>query len=351
MNRYAHIALIGYMAFFMAVGAYFPLSSADGDILVTSPNGGETWTKDEAVTVTWESSLTTPVMIKLYKGGEEYYFLGVKTASDEILSYTVKDFWDDGADYQIRIWDDYGNSDISDGYFTITGGSGPLPVDITVTSPNGGETWTRGAEVTVEWTSTSTTMHTIVLSGTTGEYNLATASASATSATFTLTGSFPDGDDYRIKVKDADGYFDYSDDTFTVTGGNGGGTDGITITSPNGGETWTKGEDISITWESSLTTPVMIELYKGGVKKYFIGVVTASDGVIPYDVKDFWDDGADYRVKIWDDYGNSDMSDGTFTITGGGTLGGISSIWIIFIGVVILIAIAAVIFIATRKRK
>ncbi len=52
----------------------------------------------------------------------------------------------------------------------------------------------------------------------------------------------------------------------------------ITITSPNGGESWKTSTDYGIVWNDDILGSVKIELYKGDVYYSTIADTTQSDG-------------------------------------------------------------------------
>jgi plastocyanin len=122
-------------------------------VTVNSPNGGETWTSGSTQTITWSSNLPASGFMKLElsrDGGSTFPILLVASAPNSgSASVTVQSAWATTA-ARVRITSlTYASAvDISDANFTIT--SGPF---ITVTSPNGGETWADGSSQTITWSS------------------------------------------------------------------------------------------------------------------------------------------------------------------------------------------------------
>ena len=97
----------------------------------------------------------------------------------------------------------------------------------------------------------------------------------------------------------------------------------ITVTSPNGGESWAKGSTHLITWTSTgitNTANVNIKLYKGGVFNRSI-ITTPNTGTYAWTLPNISDlsVGANYKVRIATAYGSnvnaSDYSNNNFTIT------------------------------------
>ncbi len=92
----------------------------------------------------------------------------------------------------------------------------------------------------------------------------------------------------------------------------------ITITSPNGGESWQAGTGQTITWDPGETagTSVKIELYQNNVYLSDIVASTANDGSYTWQIPSGLSSNSTYRVKIIDT-GNSsiyDYSNGYFSI-------------------------------------
>ncbi|MFY0563340.1 lamin tail domain-containing protein [Archangium lansingense] len=91
---------------------------------------------------------------------------------------------------------------------------------------------------------------------------------------------------------------------------------GITLTSPNGGESWTAGSTRAITWTTQSVSNVKLEytLNNGGTWSVIASSVAASTGSYTWTVPGSASTAA--RVRVTDVSGTaSDMSDGTFTIT------------------------------------
>ena len=234
---------------------------------------------------------------------------------------------------------------------------------ITVTSPNGGQTWQQGETHSITWTSTG--VSNVIIQLYKGAYymvsNLAySVPASAGSFSWTIPTTLTPGSDYKVKIWDTPNYsiVDSSDNYFTIssistctpnwqcsgwsscingqqtracTDSNNCGTtagkpfesqtctpqSSIALTSPNGGQTWQQGETHSITWTSTGVSNVIIQLYKGS---YIVSNLTysvpASAGSFSWAVPTTITPGSDYKVKIWDTTNSSitDLSDNYFTI-------------------------------------
>ena len=90
----------------------------------------------------------------------------------------------------------------------------------------------------------------------------------------------------------------------------------ISVTVPNGGESWLAGNDYGITWTDNIVEQVSIQLYEGGVFYLTIVDSTASDGFYSWYIPDTIQGGSDYTIKITSVLNSSitDFSDGNFSI-------------------------------------
>ena len=107
---------------------------------------------------------------------------------------------------------------------------------------------------------------------------------------------------------------DLSDGTFTIAAT----TATLTVTSPNGGETWAQGQSHPITWsQTGVTGDVAVFLSVGGADVLWLGAAAAADGQMAWAVPIWLDAGSAYKVHVISAVNNTveDLSDGAFTIT------------------------------------
>ena len=92
----------------------------------------------------------------------------------------------------------------------------------------------------------------------------------------------------------------------------------LTVTAPNGGESWPAGTTRDVTWsQTNLTGTVTVDLYKGGIYSKTLGTPDATAGTFAWAIGAGETPGADYRVLVWQG-ATSDDSDGDFTIAPAG---------------------------------
>jgi hypothetical protein len=95
-------------------------------------------------------------------------------------------------------------------------------------------------------------------------------------------------------------------------------TGDITVLSPNGGENWLAGTSNTITWTSTVSDDVKIELYKGGSIFYTIANSISNNGSYLWTLPDTLPSGNDFKVKITSvlDSSITDYSDSGFVALG-----------------------------------
>src|SRR5665647_10506 len=137
---------------------YITVSEPLTAITVTSPNDGEMWQRGTSHTVTWDYSGSpgSTVKIILVKAGVEVGTISsgtsMGTGGKGNFSWALSPTGSTGSDYKVSIQsiNQPTVKDTSNNNFTLTPAGTTIP-SITVTSPNGTETWQRGSSQTVTW--------------------------------------------------------------------------------------------------------------------------------------------------------------------------------------------------------
>jgi hypothetical protein len=186
---------------------------------------------------------------------------------------------------------------------------------VTVTVPNGGETWAIGTMQAVQWTSSGLTGDVkIELSRNGGASFTETLFASTTndgSENWTVTG--PTTSTARIKISSVanPAIADTSNANFSIV------QPTITVLSPNGGETWSTGSSQTIQWNSSFVTGnVKIELSRNGGATFseVLFTSTANDNSENWTVTGPATSSARVRISSVSDPSVADTSDANFSI-------------------------------------
>lgn len=299
--------------------AYFSIIAGGGTTMtVTAPNGGETFTAGTSTTITYTSDITGNIRIVLLKGGIQYSVIAGCLSNTGSFNWLIPATVISGTDYTVKISSCINPllTDVSDANFTVVGVGGST---VTVTAPNGGETLTAGTTTNITWTSDIVGNVRITLLKAGLHFALISyGTPNDGTHTWALPAGMVPGTEYSIKVASAATplLYDVSDANFSVVAG--GGTN-VTVTAPNGGESFIAGTPVIITWTSDITGYLRISLLKGGAEYALIANKTANDGNHTWLIPQGIPNGSDYTVKICYCVNPTlfDVSDAAFTVEGG----------------------------------
>jgi parallel beta-helix repeat protein len=335
-------------------------AASSPSITVTATNGGESWARGTAHTLTWSytGSPGSTVKIEVLKGSTPVGTIAESApiGSGGKGSYTWSIFpsGSTGNDYKIRVQSisQPEIQDLSNNFFTITSGTGTSPTatpgttvsSITVTAANGGEIWKRGTSHAVTWSYTGSpgsavkieVMKGSTLVGTIAE-SVPIGSGGKGSCTWSIFPSGSTGDDYKIRVQSISqpAIQDLSNNFFTLTSGTvttpattpattpGTPISSITVTAPNGGEIWKRGTSHAVTWSytGSPGSTVTIEIFKGsslvGTIAENVPLGNGGKGTYTWPIYASGTTGSDYRVSIRSttQAGIKDAGNNFFTLT------------------------------------
>ncbi len=214
-------------------------------------------------------------------------------------------------------------------------------VAVTVSSPNGGESWALRSSHDILWTHSGDNIVIRIQLYQNNEWvGLIASDMNLTDDRFPWTvGRLADGtsvaagSNFTVRIVRARGLslLDQSDAAFTITDGSEPPpTPTLSLNSPNGGESWELGSSHPITWSSSnLSGTVNLSLLNGGAVLGPIGSADVAAGTFPWTVGNYTGGRGTvrpgYRIRIQHSSGTpGDDSNGDFSITaaGGGSGGG-----------------------------
>lgn len=293
---------------------------------LTSPNGGETLTAGTSALVTWTSSGVGWVNLYLYKGGYYLGYIGAVPATDGGFVWELDPSLLTGDDYTLEAYAcplQGGDclSDFSDSAFHVSG----VDPSLTLVAPNGGEELAAGGTFAITWASSAAQwVDAYLYKG--GYYWTYIGGAPAVDGGFawTLGTGLPAGSDYTIwlisSAMSGSTLMDESDAPFTITSGT---APALALTYPQGGETFTAGTPVVITWTSSNVDEhtADVHLYKAGQWYQYLGSVAAAANGYLWNISPAVGDGSDYTIGVTAcRHGGiectSDFSDGPFSIVG-----------------------------------
>ena len=290
-----------------------------GILLLTSPNGAETWIVGEARNVVWSrtGSIANVKLEYSTDNGTTYpnTIVASTDASTGAYLWTVPDSI--GANRKVKVSDvlDASVFDVSDAGFTVKG-------SVTVTAPNGGEAWGVGTQHAVTWTRTGSFLNVKIEYSTDGGVTYpSTIAASTDAAAGTYNWTIPDDISSGCKVRVSNvldsTVADVSDTNFKIVGI-------LNLTSPVGGERWIVATNHNITWTRSGTIAnVKLEYSINGGGTYPNTIVASTPGgslSFTWPVPDNITKTARVRISDVLDSTVLDTSDANFVISAGFTL-------------------------------
>jgi len=213
------------------------------------PNGGEIWAIDNRQQIQWTSSdVNDGINIQLSRdGGANWQSIVEATANTGSFNWQVGGPPSTACLLLITTLNGAA-ADTSDTTFTIQESHQP---NITVLSPNGGESWSIGLDKDIRWSSVDVSSAVrIELSRDDGQTYEVIADQLENTGAYTWTVTAPPSSQCRIKISDIDSTVsDVSNFSFTISP-----TPVISIQSPNGNETWQVGTQQDFTWASANTS-------------------------------------------------------------------------------------------------
>ncbi|MCP4157199.1 MAG: hypothetical protein GY757_56330 [bacterium] len=282
-------------------------------INVTSPDGGESLGAGTSHYITWNytGSMSNVKIEYTTDNGATYSTVAASTTNDGVYNWTVPSTLSNLCLVRISDAADGDPANTSESVFSIESGSTST---VTITSPNGNESWYIGYEYNITWTSTGSIANVKL------EYSRNSGNSWKTITTSTTNdGSYawtvPGGisSNCLVRISDAaDGLpWDISDVKFDMAE-----APTITLLRPNGGEVWNVGSTYNITWISDAEVgDVKLEYSSnGGGTWRAIQASTANDGTYLWTVPDRESTNCLVKISEASDGIPYDTSNAAFTI-------------------------------------
>jgi hypothetical protein len=306
-----NVSTTGYSNY-ASIGSY-TLALTPAPFTVTAPNGGETWIAGSSQAITWTTNVSGAVKLEYStNSGSSWTAIQTSTPNDGTHTWTVPSSPTTQARVRVSLVSDSGSSDTSDADFSIQSAQvGTL----TATSPNGGETWVVGASQPITWSSTNVSGNVKLEYSTNGGgawTQISASTANDGSENWTVPNAVTTQGRIRVTSVSEPTVKDTSDANFTIQAPPG----TVTVTAPNGGESWTAGTTQAITWTSTNVTGTIKLEYStdGGSNWTLILAATSNDGTEPWSVPNFPTTQARVRVTSVTDPSATDLSNANFTL-------------------------------------
>lgn len=282
-------------------------------ITLLSPVGLEEWEAGTSQTISWNSTNIPNITLEYTtNNGQNWNAIASNYTNTGFYEWSVPDVSSNQC--KVRVFDAVDSLPIatSNNPFSIK-----PTASLTVTQPNGGEEIIAGEPYAIQWNSTGVKNVKIEFTTNNGlfeeDWNQLVASTPSDGeyiASFSVLSNL-----CKVRISDAEnGYpIDESDGTFKVSE-----APSITVTSPNGGESWLAGTINEITWVSNNIANVDIEytLDNGANWKTIVENIQ-SNGIYNWTIPvgiDFRSDLCKIRISDASDGTPSDQSDEVFSI-------------------------------------
>jgi len=305
------------------------ISGTGASITLISPNGGEIWQQGSTQNIRWDytGDPGPSVKIEALRGNAVLAVINqgapVGPGGSGSLNLTLPLNAPLGTDYRIRISSTSISiyTDTSDAPFTI---GADTSSSITVKSPNGGENYLQGSNQAIQWTFSGNPGPTVRIEALRDEKVLAVIDPNAPIGSC-FTGSYnltfpyntPLGSGYKIRVTSTSNpaWTDTSDASFTVS-------PAITVTTPNGGETYQIGDTLPMNWTYAGNpgpTVNIAVMKRSATLKTLTGISIGAGGSGSYQVTipSLTPSGSDYQIRVTSTSypACSDTSNEAFTIS------------------------------------
>jgi len=203
------------------------------------------------------------VKIQLLKSNKHYKWVSKKTKNDGKHPWKVLASVATGSAYKIKIVSIKNKKvfDKSDKNFTITkvggdsGGDDDDTGSIEVSTPDGGESWSTSKKYVIKWDKGNAGNFVKIQLLKSGKHYkwITKKTRNDGKHPWKIPASVTTGSGYAIKItsRTKKTVTDTSNSTFTITNASGGDDDYddfLEVISPNGGESWKKGDVVSIRW-------------------------------------------------------------------------------------------------------
>jgi hypothetical protein len=280
-------------------------------LALSTPNGGESLTSGTKTDISWVSRDIQKVKLEytINNGTTWNAIASNLDATAGKYSWTVPTAVSSTCKIRISDQSDATFYDNSDAVFSIL-----KAPSLTLTKPNGGENWQIGSLQSITWNAESVALVKLDYSadGGTGWTTIAeTIDATAGSYSWVI----PDVASTNCKVRISDlsnaTLFDASNQPFTISK-----APSLTLTHPNGGESYQGGNSESIIWSSESMAKIKLEysINDGLSWTVIASNITASLGSYSWNVPNVASITCKIRISNQDDATFSDQSDAVFSI-------------------------------------
>jgi len=223
-------------------------------VVLTSPNGGETWASGTSKTIYWNATGIQNLMLEYTTDGGANWntIISAVNASSGFYNWNVPNITSQNCLIRATDISNSNYTDITDGVFKIV-----API-LTITSPSGGENFVAYTYQNITWNSNAVSSYVKLEYSVNGgsTWNLI-SNAEYNDGSYNWYVANNPSNNCKVRISDY-----YINTINSISNGNfniSAPQPTITITSPNGGENWTIGTAYTIRWNSVSVNNVKIE--------------------------------------------------------------------------------------------
>lgn len=276
-----------------------------GNLVLTSPSGGDHLQASKSATITWNSENISNIKIE--------YSLDNGTSWNNIASSVAAAL----GTYEWSIDAVSSNQALvrlsSTTNATISDQSSVFKISLlSLTSPAGAEVWQSGSTKNITWTSSQISNVKLEYSTNSGStWNSIINSTGAASGSYSWTLPSASSVNSLVRISDVSNpsILDSSSSVFTIGS--------MSITSPNGGEKWQSGSEKTITWSSANIGNITLQYSSDNGSNWntISTNVSSSLGSFNWTIPDFSSNQVSVRLFSESDQSLTDNSDALFTVS------------------------------------
>lgn len=303
--------------------SYAPFAISYPTVNFNEPNNSASWQAGSTHPVNWDGNyLAGALMLELVQGTNNTLICVIRSsinAGAGTLNWAIPSTINAATDYRIRATMLNNPSFISfSESFIITNNP-----SLQLSSPNGAESWSMGTTKVITW-DTAFVSGNVTLELCRGAANTVVHTitndcpASSESFNWSIPLTLSSANDYRIKISSNGNpaLYDYSNAVFAISAPQ------LQLVSPNGGESWIRGQQSQIRWTyANITGNLNVELYRGEAMEFVTTISTAAainTNSFNWNIPSALALGTDYRIKISSINipAISDVSENVFSLVG-----------------------------------
>ncbi len=243
-------------------------------ITLNAPNGGETFSAGSTQQIVWSSANIDSIKVQYRTASAaQWTTLATVASSSNMYAWVIPAIASTTVTVKVSAANNANIADSSNASFTITIPSNPV---LTLSAPNGGESYTVGSSQNITWTALN--IDSIVIEYRTGPaaawQSLARVAAASSSFAWVIPNMPTNTAMVRIVSATNNMIADSSNATFSIVQASG---PMLNLLDPDGGELWFAASTQNINWTSALIDTVMIE-YSTGAAYMPLATVAAASG-------------------------------------------------------------------------